>query len=270
MKYKLIVSDFDGTMANSGVVSQTVINAINKYRSNGGKFVMCTGRARSSADNVIKRNGICTDGVISLQGATAEVDDKIIVKGGLPKKIVHNIVVDIHKFGVNCAIWEGDYLFYENDPTSIEYLGYFKNSNVIGVPLNSEKQILDFESEVYGKIIVNRTPANVFSKLINFINEKYGEHVVANSGAPGLIEVVSKNYTKYATTKRVAEYLGYTENEVITIGDSTNDLTLLEYGFGIAVENADEELKKVAKYVAPSVENDGLAYIIEKVLNNEL
>ena len=103
-----------------------------------------------------------------------------------------------------------------------------------------------------------------------FINEKYGEHVVANSGAPGLIEVVSKNYTKYATTKRVAEYLGYNENEVVTIGDSTNDLTLLEYGFGIAVENADEELKKVAKCVAPSVENDGLAYIIEKVLNNEL
>ena len=68
MKYKLIVSDFDGTLAVNSVVSNEVVKAINKYREAGGKFVLCTGRHRLSANAVIKRNGFETDGVISLQG----------------------------------------------------------------------------------------------------------------------------------------------------------------------------------------------------------
>lgn len=269
MKYKLIVSDFDGTMAINGVVSPSVIKSINKYRANGGKFVMCTGRARVSANSVINKNAIQTDAVISLQGALCEVDGTKIIHGGIPKRVIYDMLLDIRSFGLGCVIWQDDNLFYENDKNSLEYVSYFKDTDVVPLPLNNESQILDSEKDVFGKIVINKTPAHLFEKIISFINEKYGEYVVANSGASYLVEIVSKNYTKYQTTKKLAAYFGFNENEVITVGDSTNDLTLLNYGFGIAVGNAESELKKVAKYIAPSVEENAISFIVDKALNNE-
>jgi hydroxymethylpyrimidine pyrophosphatase-like HAD family hydrolase len=37
-------------------------------------------------------------------------------------------------------------------------------------------------------------------------------------------------------------------------------------GFKIAMGNANEELKQIADYVAPSVEEDGVAHIVEKFI----
>ena len=269
MKYKLIVSDFDGTLAFNSVVSNEVKKAIKKYREAGGKFVLCTGRHRLSANAVINRNGFDTDGVISLQGAYAEVNGVELLNGGVPKQIIYDIVNDIHLFGVKVCLWQDDYLFYEDGESAIKYANYFTSVGVKIAPLNNVNEILQSKVGVFNKIIINETPSDVFNKIITFINQKYGDWVVANSGAPYLTEVVSNKFTKYKSTKIMAKYLGFNEDEVITVGDSTNDLTLLEYGFSIAVANADDEVKKVARYIAPSVQDDAIKFIIEKILANE-
>ncbi|MBO5713358.1 MAG: Cof-type HAD-IIB family hydrolase [Clostridia bacterium] len=269
MKYKLIVSDFDGTLAYKYVVSQPVVDAIKKYRNQGGKFVLCTGRHRLSARAVIKSNGFETDGVVSLQGAYAETNGVEIVNGGIDKKIVYEIVNFIHTFGVKVCLWQDDNLYYEDDKTCVEYAGYFGAVGVTAKPINNVNEILTNNVKVYNKIIVSKTPIDVFDKIISLVNEKFGAEVVANSGAPQLVEIVSNKFTKYASTKKLVEYLGFNENEVITVGDSTNDLTLLQYGFSIAVDNAEEEVKKVASYIAPSVQNDAMKFIIEKILAGE-
>lgn len=271
MKYKIIFSDYDGTTAIGKIVSLNVINAIKNYRNAGGKFIFCTGRHESSINNVLNINGIEVDGLITMQGAYARVDDTVIVDGGLSPKVVVDIVSDAIKSGVYPSIWQKDKLFYFNEPASIEYAGYFKN--VIEedkiVLATSVNRLLESDCGYYGKIIFNKASTEFFNYFIPYVNEKYGNEVVANSSGPNFIEVVSKNYTKYETTKKVSEYLGFNENEVITVGDSSNDLTLLKYGFGIAVGNADAKLKKIAKFISPSVTDNALEFIINKVLNNE-
>jgi hydroxymethylpyrimidine pyrophosphatase-like HAD family hydrolase len=54
---------------------------------------------------------------------------------------------------------------------------------------------------------------------------------------------------------------------MIGVGDGHNDLPLFEAcGFRVAMGNADEELKKLADYIAPSVEDDGIVDVIEKFI----
>jgi hypothetical protein len=51
----------------------------------------------------------------------------------------------------------------------------------------------------------------------------------------------------------------------MAFGDGMNDFTMVEAaGLGVAMENADPEVKRVAKYVAPSNDDCGVAKGIEK------
>ena len=58
MKYKMIISDYDGTTAIGNKVPLDVVNAIKNYQNRGGKFVFCTGRAESSIIKVMEENDI--------------------------------------------------------------------------------------------------------------------------------------------------------------------------------------------------------------------
>jgi hypothetical protein len=53
----------------------------------------------------------------------------------------------------------------------------------------------------------------------------------------------------------------------MTIGDNFNDVEMLQYaGIGVAMGNAPDEVKAIAQWVAPSVEQNGAAVAIQKFL----
>ena len=59
--------------------------------------------------------------------------------------------------------------------------------------------------------------------------------------------------------------------DVIAIGDSMNDISMVsEAGLGVAMQNADDRLKKYADMIAPSNDEDGVAEIIERAIRDEL
>lgn len=62
---------------------------------------------------------------------------------------------------------------------------------------------------------------------------------------------------------------GYKTEEMIAFGDGHNDATMVEYaGIGVAMANAVEELKKIATEITLSNEEDGIAYVLEKYMDN--
>ena len=77
-----------------------------------------------------------------------------------------------------------------------------------------------------------------------------------------------KGSGKYDGARRLAKEYGISEDEMICIGDSGNDIDMLEKcNFSIAVKNAEEEAKKAAKEVIDRTnEEDAIAYVIEKYM----
>lgn len=73
--------------------------------------------------------------------------------------------------------------------------------------------------------------------------------------------------TKQHGIFEVAKILGIETHEIIGVGDGYNDFPLLmACGLKVAMGNAVDDLKAIADYVAPSVDEDGVADVIEKYI----
>lgn len=76
-----------------------------------------------------------------------------------------------------------------------------------------------------------------------------------------------KKATKKHAVLEVARHLNIKTEEIIGVRDGHNDLSLLmACGLKIAMGNAVREIKSIADYIAPSVEEDGVAHVIEKFI----
>ena len=72
-------------------------------------------------------------------------------------------------------------------------------------------------------------------------------------------EVTNQFVTKWHTLKEVLDDYGISDKEVIAFGDGSNDIEMIKnVGAGVAMENAIPSVKKVAKYMTSSHEEDGI------------
>ena len=79
------------------------------------------------------------------------------------------------------------------------------------------------------------------------------------------VDFTSSSVDKAAATLRLAQMVSVNAADMVAAGDSYNDLPLLRLcGFGIVMGDAPDELKAIADYVAPPVEEDGLAVAMEE------
>lgn len=81
------------------------------------------------------------------------------------------------------------------------------------------------------------------------------------------VTVTSPIATKLHSVLEITKLLKVTPEETIGVGDGYNDYPLLSAcGLKIAMGNAVPELKAIADFIAPSVEDDGVATVIEKFI----
>ena len=81
------------------------------------------------------------------------------------------------------------------------------------------------------------------------------------------IYITHREAAKHRATEELARILGIKTEEMIGVGDARNDVPLLNVcGLKVAMGNADKKLKSIAHYVAPTVEEDGVADVIERFI----
>lgn len=113
---------------------------------------------------------------------------------------------------------------------------------------------------------------NVISELSNVPTISV-QKAISRFRTDGRVDVLVSHVdaTKQHGILKVAEILGIETHDIIGVGDGYNDFPLLmACGLKVAMGNAVDDLKEIADYIAPSVEQDGVADVIEKfVLKNE-
>ena len=106
--------------------------------------------------------------------------------------------------------------------------------------------------------------SSVLGNVKGEIEAKFPEIKVTASTWNNL-ELNIKSAHKGNALKRFAEHLGLTLDNCMAFGDGMNDFTMVEAaGLGIAMANAEPEVKRVAKYVTLSNDEDGVAKGIDK------
>ena len=108
--------------------------------------------------------------------------------------------------------------------------------------------------------------ADKIKKNVKKYNEKYKDRTLLfNSGANYLMECVNKECNKGNAVEFLSKHFNVPLNEIITVGDSTNDIPLLDgVWHGVAVGDATEELKAVAKEVTVEFKDKPVLHLLKK------
>ncbi|MBQ2221096.1 MAG: HAD hydrolase family protein, partial [Acidaminococcaceae bacterium] len=111
------------------------------------------------------------------------------------------------------------------------------------------------------------TKPEEFQKVWQDIQQKFAGKVTVTSSRDNFLELMEPGVNKWNAVKAVAASYGIRPEEVMCIGDSNNDLSMIENaGIGVAVANAKPAVQAAAKLVTASNDEDGVAEAIETVL----
>jgi hypothetical protein len=161
--------------------------------------------------------------------------------------------------------------FYINDELYVRSITrdtkiYAKRSNITPIAVGDLRSTLDNEPT---KILALCDDTNVINNLLENLRRQYTPaELYLTTSVATFFEATNPLVNKGIAVKYLAEeLLEIQNNNVMTIGDNFNDLEMLQYaGTGIAMGSAPGEVKAIANWIAPSVENDGVAAAIDKFI----
>ena len=266
---RMIAVDMDGTMMDSDKnISERTWDAIDRAGARGIYIVPASGRLLSMLPERLKnhpavRYAVCANGASVIDIKTGEY----IFRSGLSWEKVLELVrlfiskgmhVDVFADGASYT-WKR-----EGDLTD----GYDMEDWVRELVRSTRIQVDSLEEMVMQAGHLERL--NFFYKteeekawMYEFFKSD-PELVVAESIFCNL-EVSSSSTSKGAALAWLAEYLGFSMENVMAVGDGDNDGAMIRMaGIGVAMDNALDSIKKDADVLTASNDEDGVALAIEK------
>jgi len=139
-------------------------------------------------------------------------------------------------------------------------------SDVIGLPLNLVDDIAEFADWDLHKLLLSGEPEEL-KKTEKILLDKFGAELDIYLSAPWFLEVMPKGIDKGIGIEKICNDMQITADEVIAFGDSFNDIPMIKTaGMGVAMGNAEEELKAAANMITEDCDHDGIAAALIKLL----
>ncbi len=267
--YRLLVIDIDGTLLNGrGTISEPDRAALAKAREAGVQVTLSTGRALKACRRVVSE--LALDGqLISFDGALVSRPDlrEEVCSQPISEAVVREMVEFAHAHKADLELYSPTHYFSERETWSTQaHVDFF------GI----ESSILDFdglwhrERIVKGGLVVTNAEeaakAEIFKR--HFADSLHFSPVMTPA-YPSVIfnNILAPKVSKGRALEALASYLGVPLEQVMAVGDGSNDISLLSTaGLAVAMGNAPPEVKSVADHITLDVEHSGLAAAIERFL----
>ncbi|MDD3593007.1 MAG: Cof-type HAD-IIB family hydrolase [Candidatus Gastranaerophilales bacterium] len=262
---KLIVLDIDGTIVGKSTKpSERVKKAIKKVTRQGVKVVIATGRMYEATYPLLEELGLDTP-CINYQGAVIRDRDKIYREIKLPKNLVMEVANALRPFDVQVNLYAEGKLIVEKV--------YDCLANYIGIRHIGYKKVDRFEDlhdAHFAKLVAIDDNKDKVSEIRDIFAEKYKGVLNVVKSTDNYCEFVDIEASKGKSIKFLAGMWGLKTDEIMAAGDQDNDIDMIEAaGFGVAMANGSPDIKKNADFIAPDVEEDGIAQVIEKFVLND-
>ncbi len=257
----LFCTDLDGTLfADDKSLSRENLDAINYFKSEGGRFTFITGRvpltARGVAELVHPNAPI---GCLNGGGMYDLTEEKYIWHRTLPDAawdLIDAVTAEMPDLGVQLNCLDG--LYYYKDNAAMERFRALTDTPYRPCPHRAPP------SEVL-KVLFAHLDGDRLLLLERLLRShpRAAEFDFIRSEQT-LFEVLPKGVSKGALLLRLAEHLSVARENTVAIGDYDNDISMIKAaGLGIAVANAVDGLKAVADLVTVSNNEHAIAAAIE-------
>lgn len=251
MKY--FASDLDGTLIHDNKISQLDIDAINEFRAKGNKFIVATGRELKGIKGTFSEYpDLKYDYIVACNGAIIyDENDNIIAKRTINKETAEKIYEAFKEHNdvtFACGFGDGHYIvgLKENMGIKQEILDYARHMSEEEFYLQQE------EYEMLGFICRDEN-AKLAEEVIPLIKNVAGKDVEVFRNQY-FIDMAALNCTKGEGIKSILNIEGASVEDVATIGDSMNDISMLCITpNGFTFNNAEEAVKEVASHCVDSV-----------------
>lgn len=273
MNHKLLFIDIDGTLFDHAkdAIPESAKNAILSAKSKGHKIFLSTGRPYADIDKEILDFPL--DGMIVSCGAVVYVDNKPIYCKTYPQKELISLIQfmldnnigfsldGIHKNylteeAFNCL---SSLMFKNNEDSELSRAMMAKNNCFPFEDMKEEdlKEVVKISIFTKNKESCEKLFQRIPESLTGFMYKN--KHLNLYNG-----EISIKGITKATGLKKITTYLSKNIKDTIAIGDSLNDLDILqEAGLSICMGNGTDECKEIADFTTKHISDDGLAYALK-------
>lgn len=241
-EYKLLALDMDGTLlTDDKQVTEETKKWLRKAVDRGVTVMFSTGRGMQTASSFWEELELDSPMVL-LNGAEIwEGPNRLMARTHLPRETVrrlHELAVreEAHFWGysVECLSDQGN---WSEDLFETDWMKFGIKHDDLGVVARIREELLG-----------------------------WGELEITAS-APVNVEISVKGITKESGVREVCRLLGIEMAQVLAVGDSENDISMLRAaGLGVAMGNAEDQVKAIADSVTASNNEDGVAKVVQKYI----
>lgn len=271
MKYKIIALDVDGTLVNdSGQLTEATKQALLRAQEEYGlRLVLASGRPLAGLRHLAQELELEQHSGYLMPFNGGQVYNcrlaDPISSYSLGAETIADLTSLAREYGLNI-------------------LTYTPESEIISERLDDP--YLQLEVEITGMqtrqvecfVAANQTerpkclivgPEDQIAALEPIAQQRFAGKVNVFRSHPSFLELVPWGVHKASSLSVLLDRLGYTANELIAVGDSFNDLEMIQLaGLGVAMANAKEAIKSCAEYVTLSNNEDGIAHLMHKYIFN--
>lgn len=262
---KLFVSDMDGTLLHqpdqkhSNSISEENKQAVLKLHNSGVRFMMASGRDVFYRHTLEKEFGFQVD-AIGMNGCNVVIDNIEITNHGLTRQDSFDLIEAIKECKLDCNFLgitnAGDYVVYDVTKEPFQRFHELEtNGTVKQCPtINMVDWIYDLDKPAFNKVVGLVWSIEDRNTMMEEFNRKFGDRFDITYSGPENIEIMPKHISKGQALLELIALKGYEITEVATIGDSMNDISMLQaIPFSFSMSHADDIIKMSANNIVESV-----------------
>jgi len=268
MSYKLIALDIDGTIRSDDYpLSDRTRQAVSRAREAGALITLATGRTFKSALRQSVDLDITTP-IASFQGAHVAdpITSEVLWHMPLTKEMTRAAMDALRPYGLEVMGYEDDAVIVADMTEWAE--GYGRRNDV---EIKAVGDLGEYSANSMTRLVV-RGDDDAIQRLEVDLKARFDpSELYITRSLSYFCEILNPAGGKDKALNWLCEANGIQPEETVAFGNGYNDVQMLEWaGYSVAIGGAVPQVLEVADVVAPPIEEDGAAQIIEGLLDRGL
>lgn len=276
----LLGIDVDGTLiTDDGHITEKVFNALDKAVSAGWEFVIASGRTYYAAQSIIGRLPFLNYAILSNGSCIMDVKkNKVLHLETLTPEVVEKVVRVTRELGAIPALYNTDIfhqaVYYDTLDGACDFFKWYvtddKRCERVGDVMEYTDNVLQVgmiaERDIIFSIRDGLDLSGARILALPFESPSFG----GKNMDFWFLQVVNTQAVKIDALRKISRWLDIPDGRLIAVGDNYNDADMIKNAdVGIAMGNAPDEIKELAREVVGSNNGSGIVEVIDRIVLNE-